>query len=140
MAVNFVAGMMRGLGAAIGATAVLAVMIWLLAKAVNLPVIGEYFKDAQSEIMALVEEARFTDDFRRVENLLKQIEKNTSTDSVEVTEIVERRVASLKIGNCWHRRIGIGLWNANRSQCEYDSIAIARCNSVDDGSAFRRLY
>jgi len=78
MSINFIAGMMRGLGAAVGATAVVALIIWLLAKAVSLPWVGSYFKDAQGEVLSLIEEARFSDDFQRVEALLWQIEKNTA--------------------------------------------------------------
>jgi len=78
MAVNFFAGMMRGLGAAVGATAVIALAVWLLAKAVALPFIGEYFTDLRDNMNDLVEEARFSDDFRRIESILKRIEKNTA--------------------------------------------------------------
>lgn len=78
MGVNFFAGMMRGLGAAVGATAVLAFAVWLVAKAVALPVIGEYFTDMRDNLNELVEEARFADDFQRLELVLRRIEANTA--------------------------------------------------------------
>jgi len=84
MSVNFFAGMMRGLGAAVGATAVVALLIWILAKAVNLPWVGGYFKDAQGEVLNLIEEARLTDNFNRIESLLWQIEKNTAETAMAV--------------------------------------------------------
>jgi len=78
MAVNFFAGMMRGLGAAIGATAVIAFLVWVMAQAVALPFIGEHFAQLRDTVDELVEEARFADDFQRVEFVLRRIEKNTA--------------------------------------------------------------
>jgi len=78
MAVNFFAGMMRGLGAAVGATAVVALFVWVMAKAVALPLVGEHFAELRDTVDELVEEARFADDFQRVEFVLRRIEKNTA--------------------------------------------------------------
>lgn len=85
MGVNFFAGMMRGLGAAVGATAVLAFSVWIITKAVSLPVIGEYFTDLRDNVDELVQEAQISDDLRRVENLLRRIEANTA-DTLELQE------------------------------------------------------
>ncbi len=41
--INLVAGIFRGLGILIGMTVVLAVVIWVLTKMVDFPLIGEYF-------------------------------------------------------------------------------------------------
>ena len=95
MAVNFFAGMMRGLGAAVGATAVIGLAVWLVAKAVALPVIGEYFTDMRDSMNEVIEEARFADDFQRVERVLRRIEANTAeslaiqSDAVADEEVVE---------------------------------------------------
>ncbi len=78
MAVNFFAGMMRGLGAAVGATAVVALLVWVMAKAVALPFVGEHFTNLRDTVDELVEEARFADDFQRVEFVLRRIERNTA--------------------------------------------------------------
>ena len=78
MAVNFFAGVMRGLGAAVGATAVIAFAVWLVTKAVALPIIGEHFTDMRDNMNELIEEARFADDFERVERVLRRIESNTA--------------------------------------------------------------
>lgn len=86
MGVNFFAGMMRGLGAAVGATAVIALGVWIIAKAVSLPLIGEYFTDLKSNVDELVQEAQISDDLRRVETLLRRIEANTS-DTAETLEL-----------------------------------------------------
>ena len=95
MAVNFFAGMMRGLGAAVGATAVIGLAVWLVAKAVALPVIGEYFTDMRDSMNEVIEEARFADEFQRVERVLRRIESNTAeslaiqSDAVADEEVVE---------------------------------------------------
>lgn len=95
MAVNFFAGMMRGLGAAVGATAVIGLAVWLVAKAVALPVIGEYFTDMRDSMNEVIEEARFADDFQRVERVLRRIESNTAeslaiqSEAVANEEVVE---------------------------------------------------
>lgn len=97
MAVNFFAGMMRGLGAAVGATAVLALAVWLVTKAVALPLIGEHFTTMRDNMNELIEETRFADDLQRVEQVLRRIESNTAeslalqaesatTDVVEIAD------------------------------------------------------
>ena len=44
---NLLAGIFRGLGFVIGATVVLAVVVWILVKVLgNLPVVGEWFQEA----------------------------------------------------------------------------------------------
>lgn len=88
MGVNFFAGMMRGLGAAVGATAVIALLVWVVAQAVALPLIGEHFADLRDTVDELVEEARFADDFQRVERILRQIEQNTA-DSLALQQQLE---------------------------------------------------
>jgi len=91
MAVNFFAGMMRGLGAAVGATAVIAIFVWIMAKAVALPLVGEHFAELRDTVDELVEEARFADDFQRVEFVLRRIEKNTA-DALALQEAQKTQV------------------------------------------------
>jgi len=79
---------MRGLGAAVGATAVIALLVWVVAQAVALPLIGEHFADLRDTVDELVEEARFADDFQRVERILRQIEQNTA-DSLALQQQLE---------------------------------------------------
>ena len=42
---NFVAGMFRGLGIVVGMTIVVALLIWILTKMVDFPLIGDYFQN-----------------------------------------------------------------------------------------------
>lgn len=47
---NFVRGLLFGAGSAIGGTIVLALIVWLLALFVDIPLVGEVFKNAQNSI------------------------------------------------------------------------------------------
>jgi len=79
----------------LGATAVIGLAVWLVAKAVALPVIGEYFTDMRDSMNEVIEEARFADDFQRVERVLRRIESNTAeslaiqSEAVANEEVVE---------------------------------------------------
>lgn len=48
--VNFLRGVFFGFGSFLGATLLVAVLIWLLSLFVNIPVIGDYFHNAQQSI------------------------------------------------------------------------------------------
>jgi len=48
--VNFVRGLMFGAGSALGGALVLALVVWILALFVNIPLVGELFKNAQQSI------------------------------------------------------------------------------------------
>ncbi len=47
---NFFRGIFFAVGSIIGGTIVIALLIWILSLFVNLPVIGDYFRDAQNSI------------------------------------------------------------------------------------------
>ena len=47
---NFFRGIFFAVGSIIGGTIVIALIIWLLSLFVNIPVIGDYFEDAQNSI------------------------------------------------------------------------------------------
>ncbi len=46
--INFIAGIFRGLGILIGMTVVVAILIWMITKMVDFPLIGEYFLDLKN--------------------------------------------------------------------------------------------
>ncbi|MDO6461572.1 DUF5665 domain-containing protein [Granulosicoccaceae sp. 1_MG-2023] len=74
---NLLVGIFRGLGVAIGATAVLALLVWLLSLAGSFPLIGQYARELNDQIAQYAEDTRYSDDFQRLEVLLKRIEENT---------------------------------------------------------------
>lgn len=54
---NFIRGILFGAGSAVGGTLVLALIVWLLSLFVNVPLIGETFKNAQQSIEQTTDEA-----------------------------------------------------------------------------------
>ena len=75
---NFRAGVAKGLGITIGATVVLAILVWILAKLVALPVIGEYFSQAEVMVEEYVEGSNYKEDFAEMNRLLREIRENTA--------------------------------------------------------------
>jgi len=73
--VNFLAGVFRGLGALIGASIVLALLIWVLSKLVNIPLVGEYAKEIKSTVTGYVQSTDYNDDFDRIGDTLERIEE-----------------------------------------------------------------
>lgn len=72
---NFVAGVFRGLGAIIGASAFIALFIWLLTLFVDIPLIGEYAADTKSTVIGYINETNYNDEFERMSKSLESIEK-----------------------------------------------------------------
>ena len=67
---NFLAGIFRGLGALLGASVVVAVVLWLLTLTQSFPLIGQYMRSAHEQVTGFIKEARYSDDFERIELLL----------------------------------------------------------------------
>ena len=76
--VNFLAGVFRGLGALIGASIVLGLLIWVLTFLVGLPWVGEYAKDIKATVSSYVKDTNYNDDFDRIGDTLERIEKGLS--------------------------------------------------------------
>lgn len=74
MWVNFIAGIFRGLGAVIGASVVIGLMVWLLSLFVNLPYIGKYADQVGQEIQHYVDETNYNAEFDRLGDSLERIE------------------------------------------------------------------
>ncbi len=77
MWVNFKAGIAKGLGITIGMTVVVGIIIWILTKLVSLPVVGEYFEQAEVLINEYSENTNYTDEFAEMNELLREIRENT---------------------------------------------------------------
>ncbi len=72
---NFLAGVFRGLGALIGASIVLALLLWALTLLVDLPLVGEHAKDVISTVNGYVEDTNYSRDMDRIGDTLERIEK-----------------------------------------------------------------
>ncbi len=74
--VNFIAGVFRGLGTVIGASIVIAAMIWLLSLFTWLPLIGEYARRIENAVSQYADDINYNDEFARIGDTLERIEAN----------------------------------------------------------------
>jgi len=79
--VNFLAGIFRGLGALIGASIVLALIVWVLTQLVDVPLVGEYAKDIKESMASYIEDTNYNNDFDRIADTLERIEKELAEDN-----------------------------------------------------------
>ncbi len=73
---NFKAGVAKGLGLTLGMTVVLGVFVWVLTMLVNLPIVGEYFGEAEQYLTEYAENTNYSDDFKEMNQLLREINEN----------------------------------------------------------------
>lgn len=74
--INLLAGIFRGLGAVLGASVVVALLVWLLSQTLSLPLVGQHMRGLHDQFTDFIEEARYQDDFERIEGLLRDIADN----------------------------------------------------------------
>ena len=72
---NFVAGIFRGLGAIIGASIVIALIIWLLGLFTKIPLLGEYTKEIDQVVSDYVYKTDYNDELDRMGDTLQRIEE-----------------------------------------------------------------
>lgn len=77
---NFVAGIFRGLGAIIGASAFIALLVWVLTLFADMPWIGEYAGQIKSTVTQYVNETNYNDEFDRLGDSLERIEEGLSKE------------------------------------------------------------
>ena len=80
MWMNFKAGIAKGLGITLGMTVVLGILIWVLTLLVDLPIVGEYFQDAKQYVTEYAENTNYSDDFKEMNELLREINENTKAN------------------------------------------------------------
>jgi hypothetical protein len=73
MWLNFKAGIAKGLGLTLGMTVVLGVFVWILTLLVDLPIVGEYFGEAQQYLTEYADNTNYTDEFMEMNQLLREI-------------------------------------------------------------------
>jgi hypothetical protein len=82
MWVNFKAGVAKGLGITVGMTFILGVLVWVLTMLVDLPLVGEYFEDAQQYITEYAENTNYKEDFAVMNQQLLEINENLDDASI----------------------------------------------------------
>jgi hypothetical protein len=78
MMTNFKAGVARGLGLTLGMSLVIAIIAWIVALLVDLPVVGEYAQKVEEYMEEYRESTNYTDEFNEMNEILRQIDDNTS--------------------------------------------------------------
>jgi hypothetical protein len=76
MWVNFQAGVAKGLGLTVGLAMVLGIVFWVLTMLVDLPLVGEYFEDAQQYLNEYAEHTNYEDEFAEMNQQLREINEN----------------------------------------------------------------
>ena len=81
--VNFRAGVAKGLGVTVGMTVILGILIWVLTMLVDLPLVGEYFQNAQSYVTEYAENTNYKADFEVMNQQLQEINENTRKEETQ---------------------------------------------------------
>lgn len=81
MWLNFKAGIAKGLGVTLGMTVVVGIIVWVLTMLVDLPLVGEYFEDAQSYVTEYAENTNYQSDFDEMNRLLAEINENIKEEA-----------------------------------------------------------
>ncbi len=76
MWVNFRAGVAKGLGLTVGLAVVLGVAVWVLTMLVDLPLVGEYFGDAEQYLTDYANSTNYEDEFSEMNQQLGEINEN----------------------------------------------------------------
>lgn len=69
---NFLGGIFRGLGIIVGMTVVFALILWILSKFVDYPLIGEYVQEIQSQLINYTEQTNYKPHFKNIESLMEK--------------------------------------------------------------------
>ena len=75
MWVSFVSGIFRGLGAVLGASIVIAILIWMLSLFTDMPLVGEYARNIEKTVSEYANDINYEDELERVGETLERIEK-----------------------------------------------------------------
>ena len=81
--VNFRAGVAKGLGVTVGMTLILGILVWVLTMLVDLPLVGEYFQEAQSYVTEYAENTNYKADFEVMNQQLQEINENISKEETQ---------------------------------------------------------
>ena len=89
MWVNFKAGVAKGLGVTVGMTLILGILVWVLTMLVDLPLVGEYFEDAQTYVTEYAENTNYKEDFLEMNQQLQEINENLKEETAAEPEVVD---------------------------------------------------
>ncbi len=70
---NFKAGVAKGLGITLGMSVVVGLVVWGLTMLVDLPLVGEYARDAVAWVQEYQEATNYNEEFKEMNSLLRDI-------------------------------------------------------------------
>lgn len=79
---NFIAGVFRGLGAIIGASFFIALILWLLTLFVDIPLVGEHAADIKETFNGYINDTNYNDEFERMSEILERIEQEIAKQKI----------------------------------------------------------
>ena len=91
---NLSAGIAKGLGLTIGMSVIIGLAAWALTLMVRLPVVGEWAQAAEDYMEAYQESTNYSDEFREMNDLLKQINANTKGGEISPSTTEDATVAA----------------------------------------------
>jgi hypothetical protein len=72
---NFKAGVAKGLGITLGMSVVVGLVVWGLTMLVDLPLVGEYARDAVGWVKEYQESTNYNEEFQEMNALLRDMER-----------------------------------------------------------------
>ncbi len=86
---NLLVGLVRGLSAVVGATVIVGVAIWVLTLFIDMPLIGQYAKNIKVKVDKVAQEARYSDDFVRLQRTMERIDLRLKTQNELLQQVLE---------------------------------------------------
>lgn len=91
MWLNFKAGVARGFGVTVGMTVVLGIAIWILTMLVDLPIVGEYFAQAEQVITEYADSTNYQDEFAEMNGYLRAISEQAQDEQEPVDDALNEK-------------------------------------------------
>lgn len=86
---NIVVGLARGLGAVFGATVIVALAVWILTIFIDMPLIGQYARQVKVKVDEVAKEARYSDDFIRLQRTMERIDVRLKTQNELLQQMLD---------------------------------------------------
>lgn len=94
---NILAGLARGLGAVFGATVIVGLAIWVLKMFIDMPLIGEYAQQVRKKVDEVAQEARYSDDFVRLQHTMDRIDSHLESQNELLEQVLENEQSEIVV-------------------------------------------
>ena len=86
---NFKAGVAKGLGITLGMSVVVGLVVWGLTMLVDLPLVGEYAREAVAWVKEYQESTNYNEEFKEMNELLRDIRDGGVSAPEETSALAE---------------------------------------------------